>query len=63
MQKAHINCKNATHNYILMTSDTNLSRSGQQSKLSGSHKTREPDIDNVMDLHVLLHNTECACSH
>jgi len=51
------------HNYILMTSDTNMPCSGQQSKLSGSHKRREPDIENVMELHVLLRNTESACSH
>jgi hypothetical protein len=47
MQRAHIRCKNAMHNYILMTSDTNLSSSGQQSKLIGAHKTREPDTADV----------------
>jgi len=46
-----------------MTSDTNLQCSGQQSKLIGTHQTRESNIENVMDLHVMFHNTESACRH
>jgi hypothetical protein len=63
MQRAHISRKNGMHNYILMISDTNLSCSGQQSKFIETHKTRERDIEIVMDLHVLFHNTESTCSH